>query len=143
VREIEHEIERIEEELEASFGSLGRMYRAKPLEGFAGDPEIKKILRRLQRVEKSIGQDRKQITRIEAAIQIDALDKQVAGMEERSERLSKEIKARQEEIRALEVRIDEARGQRKRLETLRGPEDTVLKIKPRGGATEDEPEEST
>jgi predicted nucleic acid-binding Zn-ribbon protein len=143
VREIEHQIEQIEEELEASFGSLGRMYRSKPLKSFVDDPEIKKILRQILRVEKGVEQDRKQITRIEAAIQIDALDKQVATMEERAERLAREIKTRQEEIRSLSERVKEAQEQKKRLETLRGPEETVLKIKSRGNADGEANEEST
>jgi chromosome segregation ATPase len=143
VREIEHQIEQIEEELEASFGSLGRMYRSKPLKPFVDDPEIKKILRHILRVEKGIEQDRKQITRIEAAIQIDALDKQIATLEDRSERLTREIKTRQEEIRALNERVKEAQEQRERLETLRGPEESVLKIKSRGSANGEAGEEST
>jgi predicted nucleic acid-binding Zn-ribbon protein len=131
VREIEHQIERIEEELEATFGSLGQMYRAKPIKAFAEDPEIRKILRQVARTEKEVEQDRRQITRIEAAIQMESLEKQVAAMNDRVERLGREIKSRQEEVRSVGQRIKEAQEQRGRLEAVRGPEDTLLNLRPR------------
>ena len=136
VREIEHQIERIEEELEAALGSLGRMYRAKPLKAFADDPEIKRILRHISRGERTAEQYRKQITRIEAAIQIDSLDKQRGTMEERVERLEREIKSRQEEIRSVKDRIADIRERVGKLAEIRGPEQGLMRFSTRGGEAE-------
>jgi chromosome segregation ATPase len=143
VREIEHQIEGIEEELEADFGSLGSMYRSKPLKSFAEDPEIRKLLRHVARTEKAVEQDRRHITRIEAAIQMEALEKQAAAMEQRVERLGREIKSRQEEVRSLNQRIREAQEQRARLEAVRGPEETLLSLKPRKPDAEENGEDAS
>lgn len=140
VREIENRIERIEEELEDAFGSMGRAYRAKPIKSFAEDPEVKKLLREVSRVEKSAEQHRRQIARIEAAIQLDGVEKQRAAMEDRVERLEREIEHRKSEIRSLSERIEEARKQARRLEELRGSEGTLFKVTERqpGGGDEEQ-----
>ncbi|MBN1835693.1 MAG: hypothetical protein JW820_07575 [Spirochaetales bacterium] len=141
VREIEHQIQGIEEELDASLGSLGRMFRSKPLKSFAEDPEIKKILRHVTRVEKSTEEHRKQIGRIEAAIQLDALDKQRVNLESRVERLEREIESRKGEIASLRQQIQEASEQARRLEALRGPEESLFRLTQRPEQDEEGAEE--
>jgi DNA repair exonuclease SbcCD ATPase subunit len=128
VREIEQAIGRIEDELEDAFVGLGSQFRAKPLSALAEDPEITRYLRSIAKAERSNAQHRRQIERIQAAIQIDALGRQRQNLEERIERLDREVKTRQQEIQTLRAQIAEADSETQRLLKTRGPEQSLLKI---------------
>ncbi|OHD72309.1 MAG: hypothetical protein A2V99_13930 [Spirochaetes bacterium RBG_16_67_19] len=128
VRELERGLERAEEELEQACRRLGELFRAKPVRSFATDPEVKNRLRRAAQAEKAGEQHRKQIKRLEAAIQIDALDAQVRAMREKIEKVTREIRARGQEVRELEGRITASEGERERLVKVRGPEQDLLEL---------------
>jgi predicted RNase H-like nuclease (RuvC/YqgF family) len=128
VRELERGLQRAEEELEQACYRLGELFRAKPVRSFAADPEVKNRLRRAAQAEKSSEKYRKQVRRLEAAIQIDALDGQVRAMREKIEKVTREIRAREQEVRELESRIAGSEGERERLVKVRGPEQDLLEL---------------
>ncbi len=128
VRELERGLQRAEEELEQASRRLGELFRAKPVRSFAADPEVKNRLRRAAQAEKSSEKHRKQVRRLEAAIQIDALDAQVRAMREKIEKVTREIRAREQEVRELESRIAGSEGERERLVKIRGPEQDLLEL---------------
>jgi hypothetical protein len=128
VRELERGLQRAEEELEQACRRLGGLFRAKPVRSFATDPEVKNRLRRAAQAEKAGEKHRKQIKRLEAAIQIDALDAQVRAMREKIEKVTREIRAREQEVRELEGRIAASEGERERLVKVRGPEQDLLEL---------------
>jgi len=92
---------------------------------------VKKRLRRVAQAEKDSEKDRKQIGRIEAAIQIDALDAQARAMRDKIEKLTREIRSRQQEVRALEKRISEGENKKEGLLKIRGSEQTLLQLEER------------
>jgi hypothetical protein len=126
VRELERGIQRAEGELEQASRRLGELYRAKPVRSFSADPEVKNRLRRAAQAEKMSEKHRKQIRRLEAAIQIDELDSKVRAMRDKIEKLTREIRAREKEVRALEGRIAGSEGERERLVKTRGSEHGLL-----------------
>jgi hypothetical protein len=128
VREIEREIRQTEDELVLSCRRLGELYRAKPVRSFATDPEVKNRLRRASQAEKRADKHRRRIERIEAAIAIDALDEEVRGMRDKIEKLTREIRAREHEVRGLEKRIGASDTERERLVKARGPEQGLLEL---------------
>jgi len=128
VRELERGLQRAEEELEQACRRLGELFRAKPVRSFAADPEVKNRLRRAAQAEKSSEKLRKQVRRLEAAIQIDALDGQVRAMREKIEKVTREIRAREQEVRELESRIAGSEGERERLVKVRGAEQDLLEL---------------
>jgi archaellum component FlaC len=136
VRELEHGLQRAEEELEQTSRRLGELYRAKPVRSFATDTEVKNRLRRAAQAEKLSEKYRKQTRRLEAAIQIDALDAQVRAMREKIEKIIREIRAREEDVRDLESRIAGSEGERERLVRIRGPEQDLLELEEPEGDSE-------
>jgi hypothetical protein len=128
VRELERGIQRAEGELEQASRRLGELYRAKPVRSFSTDPEVKNRLRRAAQAEKMSEKHRKQIRRLEAAIQIDELDSKVRAMRDKIEKLTREIRAREKEVRALEGRIAGSEGERERLVKTRGSEHGLLEM---------------
>jgi chromosome segregation ATPase len=128
VRELERDIQSAEDQLCESCRRLGELYRAKPVRSFATDPEVKNRLRRASQAERQSERQRKQIRRLEAAIQIDALDTKVRGMREKIERLTCEIRAREQEVRELEGRIAASEQEREHLVKTRGPEHGLLEL---------------
>jgi hypothetical protein len=131
LREIERQIQKTETELKDSCRKLGELFRAGPIRSFVADPEVKKRLRRVAQAEKDSEKDRKQIGRIEAAIQIDALDAQARAMRDKIEKLTREIRSRQQEVRALEKRISEGENKKEGLLKIRGSEQTLLQLEER------------
>jgi DNA repair exonuclease SbcCD ATPase subunit len=136
VRELERSIQRAEEELSQAGRRLGELYRAKPVRSFATDPEVKNRLRQAVRSEKASEKYRKRIGRLEAAMQIDALDAQVRAMREKIEKVTREIRAREQEVRELEERIAASDGERERLVKIRGPEQDLLELEEPEGDSE-------
>jgi hypothetical protein len=128
VRELERGLEQAEEELAQACRRLGELFRAKPVRSFATDPEVKNRLRRVAQAEKAGEKHRKQIRRLEAAIQIDALDAQVRAMREKIEKVTREIRAREQEVREQEGRIADSEAERERLVKARGPEQDLLEL---------------
>jgi chromosome segregation ATPase len=137
VNEIERQIQKIEKDLQESCRKLGELFRANPVRSFVTEPEVKKRLQRLAQAEKESEKHRKQIRRIEAAMQIDVMDAQTRAMREKIEKLTREIRSRQQEVRAMEKRISEAQEERERLIKVRGSESTLLQL---GERTEEEGE---
>jgi hypothetical protein len=136
VRELERGLQRAEEELEQACRRLGEQFRAKPVRSFATDPEVKNRLRRAVQAQKAGEKHRKQIRRLEAAIQIDTLDAQVRAMREKIEKVTREIRAREQEVRELEGRIAASEGKRERLVKARGPEQDLLELEKAEGDRE-------
>jgi chromosome segregation ATPase len=132
VHEIERQIQKTETDLEANCRKLGELFRGNPVRSFVTDPEVKKSLRRVAQAEKAGEKHRKQIRRIEAAIQIDALDAQARAMREKIEKLTREIRSRQQEARGLEKRITEGENEKERLVKIRGSEQTLLQLDEQG-----------
>jgi hypothetical protein len=128
VRELERGLQRAEDELSEASRRLGELYRAKPVRSFATDPEVKNRLRGATQAEKASEKYRKRIRRLEAAMQIDALDAQVRAMREKIEKVTREIRAREQEVRELEGRIAASEGERERLVKVRGPEQDLLEL---------------
>jgi chromosome segregation ATPase len=133
VRELEASIQRIEESLEDAFEGLGSLFKAKPLKPLSEEPEVARCLRQISRAEKSNVQHRKQIERLEAALQIEQLSRQRQSMEEKVARLEREIRSRQEEIGVLNDQIAETKTQSERLARTRGPEEALLRLAAGGG----------
>jgi chromosome segregation ATPase len=136
VRELERGIQRAEDELAEASRRLGELFRANPVRSFATDPEVKNRLRRAAQAEKASEKSRKRIRRLEAAMQIDALDAQVRGMREKIERVTREIRAREQEVRELEGRIADSEGERERLVKVRGPLQGLLELEEPEGERE-------
>jgi chromosome segregation ATPase len=135
VRELERSIQQAEEDLAKASRRLGELYRAKPVRSFATDSEVKNRLRRAAQAEKASEKYRQRIGRLEAAMQIDALDAQVRAMREKIEKVTREIRAREQEVRELEGRIAASEGDRERLVKVRGPEQDLLELEePEGGS---------
>jgi predicted RNase H-like nuclease (RuvC/YqgF family) len=128
VRELERGIQRAEGELEQASRRLGELYRAKPVRSFSSDSEVKNRLRRVSQAEKQSEKCRKQIRRLEAAVQIDALDAKVRAMREKIEKLTREIRAREKEVRELEGSIAGSESERERLVKTRGTEHGLLEM---------------
>jgi len=131
LREIERQIQKTETDLQESCRKLGELFRGSPVRSFVADPEVKKRLTRATQAEKAIEKHRKQIGRIEAAIQIDALDSQARAMRDKIEKLAREIRSRQQEVRALEKRIGEGETKKEDLLKIRGSEQTLLELEER------------
>jgi hypothetical protein len=136
VRELERGIRRAEDELVEASRRLGELFRANPVRSFAADPEVKNRLRRAALAEKSSEKYRKRIRRLEAAMLIDALDGQVRAMREKIEKVTREIRAREQEVRELEGRISASEGERERLVKVRGPLQDLLELEEPGGDRE-------
>lgn len=140
VRELEASIQRIDESLEDAFEGLGSLFRAKPVKALAEDLEVAHCLRLLSRAERSSALGRKRIERLEAALQIEQLARQRQSLEEKVDRLEREIRTRQEEIALLRDEISETGAQSERLARLRGSEESLLRSLGAQAAAE-EPEE--
>ncbi len=136
VRELERDIQRAEEDLSRASRRLGELFRAKPVRSFATDPEVKNRLRRTAQAEKASEKYRKRIRRLEAAMQIDALDAQVRAMRQKIEKVTREIRVREQEVRELEGRIASSEGERERLVKVRGPEQDLLELEEPEGDSE-------
>ncbi len=136
VRELERGIQRAEEDLGRASRRLGELYRDKPVRSFATDPEVKNRLRRSSEAEKASERFRRRIRRLEAAMQIDALDAQVRAMREKIEKVTREIRAREQEVRELESRIASSEGERERLVKVRGPEQDLMEPEEAEGDSE-------
>ncbi len=135
LHELERGLQRAEDELAEASRRLGELYRAHPVRSFATDPEVKNRLRRAAQAEKAGEKHRKQIRRLEAAMQIDALDAQVRAMREKIEKVTREVRAREQEVRELEARIAGSETERERLAKIRGPEQDLLELEePQGGS---------
>jgi hypothetical protein len=128
VHEIERQIQKTETDLEESCRKLGELFRGNPVRSFVTDPEVKNRLRRVAQAEKTSEKHRKQIRRIEAAIQIDVLDAQARAMREKIEKITREIRSRQQEVRGMEKRITEGENEKERLVKIRGSEQTLLQL---------------
>jgi chromosome segregation ATPase len=128
VRELERNIQDAERELEETCRRLGELFRARPVRSLATDPEVKNRLRRAALAEKQQEKNQKRIRRIEAAMQIDALDAQTRSMRDKIDKLTREIRAREQEVRTLEKQIQEASEEREALVKARGPEHTLLEV---------------
>jgi chromosome segregation ATPase len=136
VRELERGIQRAEEDLAKASSRLGELYRAKPVRSFTTDPEVKNRLQRAAQAEKASEKYRKRIRRLEAAMQIDALDAQVRSMRAKIEKITREVRAREKEVRELEGRIASSEGERERLVKVRGPQQDLLELEEPEGDSE-------
>jgi hypothetical protein len=135
LHELERGLQRAEDELAEASRRLGELYRSHPVRSFATEPEVKNRLRRAAQAEKAGERHRKRIRRLEAAMQIDALDAQVRSMRDRIEKVTREIRAREQEVRELEARIVGSEAERERLVKIRGPEQELLELEePQGGS---------
>jgi chromosome segregation ATPase len=128
LREIERQIQKTETDLQESCRKLGELFRASPVRSYVTDPEVKKRLALAAQAEKASEGHRKQVGRIEAAIQIDALDSQARAMRDKIEKLTREIRSRQQEARALEKRIRDGEDKKEALLKIRGSEQTLLEL---------------
>ncbi len=128
VREIELGIQRIEEELGDAFEGLGSLFRSRPPERFSDDVEVARALKQIEVCEEAKRQSAKQIERIEAAIRIDNLQRQARNLNQRVARLEEEIRLRSGEIATLKAQVAEGETEIRRLERIRGSEQSLLKI---------------
>lgn len=126
VRELEKGIQGIEAKLDSLYEALGERWRSEPLRSLAGDAEIKRSLRKIAQLEKDGRKAEKQIARLEAALKVEALQDQIATMQDKIARCEQEIKRYQKEIAALSDKIARAEQEKESQIQIRGPEQTLL-----------------
>jgi predicted nucleic acid-binding Zn-ribbon protein len=126
VREIESEIRRIEEQLEDGFEALGTLFRgARPAQ--IEDAEAAGIASKIREIEQESKNKSKQIERLKAAMQIEALQGQLGSLSDRISKLEEEIEFRREEIQTLRTQIAEGESEIQRLQRVRGSRQQLMK----------------
>jgi chromosome segregation ATPase len=118
VREIESEIQRIEDQLQDVFQGLGTLFHSASVR--SEDVEISGIMRQIKEVEQDNQKKKKQIERLNAAIQIEILTAQLGNLSERINRFEGEIESRGREIETLRAQIGEGEKEIQRLQRVRG-----------------------
>jgi chromosome segregation ATPase len=131
VREIESEIQRIEEKLKDAFEGLGTQFRqARP--GEIQDMEAASLIHQIEELERGIRGKEKRIERLSAALQIDTLSGQLGNLAERVARLEGEIETRLREIETLKAQIAVGEKEVQRLQRIRGSKKLLLEGENRG-----------
>jgi chromosome segregation ATPase len=125
VREIETDIQRVEEHLEGAFEGLGTLLR-KTLSAESQDAEAAGILRQIREIEQTNRRKTKQIERLNAAMGIDYMSRQLGNLESRVAKLEGDIEVRRREIDTLREQISEGEKELQRLQRIRGSKQSLL-----------------
>lgn len=103
--------QKIRENTPASIGSL---------------QEYKDFMKQIGDLEKQNERFRENITKLNAAIEVDNCIKQIGRMNENIEDLQRRIREHQQEIKGLEQKITDTEAEKKKFEEIRGPEELTL-----------------
>jgi chromosome segregation ATPase len=125
VREIETDIQRIEEQLEDAFEDLGTQHRAMPLTN-SQDAEAAGIVDRIREIERVNRRKNKRIDRLNAALGIEFVNRQLGGLAHRIAKLEGDMEARRREIETLRTQASEGEKELQRLRRVRGSKQSLL-----------------
>ncbi len=120
VKELEKTTRHIEEELEQFHAELGKRYCKDHPASVVSDEYIEESLKKLERLDKEKNSSKKQIKRLNAALEIERIDDEVNSKKSRIETLEAEIRDRSEQVKELASGIENLAKEKKTLEKVRG-----------------------
>ncbi|RKX75836.1 MAG: hypothetical protein DRP87_13575 [Spirochaetes bacterium] len=130
MRELEEEAKVLDKQLQRCFISIGEIYYRQPPEDIQKDSSIEENTSQISLFEKKNEKYGKYIERLEAAVQLEEISSRLDQMKNRMGVLEEEIRRRQDEANALSEQIREVEREKKRLEKIRGPEESLLQKRP-------------
>jgi len=120
VKELEKTTRHIEEKLEQFHTELGKLYCKDHPPSVVSDEYIEESLKKLDRLDKEKNSSKKQIRRLNAALEIERIDEGVNSKKSRIETLDAEIRDRSEQVKELAAGIENLAKEKKTLEKVRG-----------------------
>ncbi len=120
VKELEKTTRHIEEELEQFHAELGKLYCKDHPASVVSDEYIEESLKKLERLDKEKNSTKKQIKRLNAALEIERIDDEVNSKKSRIETVEAEIRDRSEQVKELATGIENLAKEKKTLEKVRG-----------------------
>jgi len=120
VKELEKTTRHIEEELEQFHAALGKLYCKDHPPSVVGDEYMEESLKNLDRLDKEKNSTKKQIKRLNAALEIERIDEEENSIRSRIETLEAEIRNRSEQVKEIATGIEDLAKKKKTLEKVRG-----------------------
>jgi peptidoglycan hydrolase CwlO-like protein len=111
--------------MQDEFEALGTLFRNRRNTDLQ-DPEAASLLRRIRATEQDTRRKEKRIERFSAAMQIDGLENQLGNLADRISRLEGDIEIRRREIETLRRQIAIGQEEIRRLQKIRGSEQSLL-----------------
>ncbi|MDA3941251.1 MAG: hypothetical protein PF693_18395, partial [Spirochaetia bacterium] len=124
-KKMETEFESTERQLEGLYSTLGQVYIEESLENKITSKEIEKIFLNIQSLKKENSNSDKQILKLEAAINIDQVEKDINEIDNRILRMNREIQEKQDEINTLTQRNGELEIDKKKQMKIRGSKSSL------------------
>ena len=130
--ELENVLKVHHEKLSGIYRNIGRTYR----KGVGKDdgkedgaiPEVREYLQSVTDTEKEIAARNASVKRLQAAIDIDQIERDSAQMQNAIRQIEDQIRKEQEEIASLTEKISAADKEKVRLAKVRGPEDELSQL---------------
>lgn len=120
VKELEKATRHIEEKLEQFHAELGKLYCKDHPSSVVGNGYMEESLKKLERLGKEKSSTKKQIKRLNAALEIERIDEEANSKKSRIETLETEIRDRSEQVKELTTGIENLEKEKKTLEKVRG-----------------------
>jgi chromosome segregation ATPase len=124
-KELEIEVEKAEKQLLDLYSTLGQIYIDDSLDKEITGSEIDRIFSNIHSLSTENEDCNKQITKLEAAISIDQVEKDISDVNIRIDKLKNDIQEKQDEIETFAQRIKELEIEKKKQMKLRGSKDSL------------------
>lgn len=134
-KELEIEVEKAEKQLLDLYSTLGQIYIDDSLDKEITDSEIDRIFSNIHSLSTENEDCNKQITKLEAAISIDQVEKDISDVNIRIDKIKNDIQEKQDEIETFAQRIKELEIEKKKQMKLRGSKDSLELQQPLGAGT--------
>lgn len=126
VEELKSGIEAAAAKYREKISAIAQKVRSNPPETIAAKDSYKEFIEKIEKAEEKITHYRENITKLEAAIEVDNLTGQINRMNESIADHRQRISDHERSITDLEKRIEESKAERERYEEIRGPEEITL-----------------
>ena len=126
IEELTKTIETTNRKLRAKLKEIAGTVREKLPEKIEADTEVRSLINRIEEAEAKINRFEENISKLEAAIEADAVTRRIGQMRDGIKTHKKRIEEHTAAIEDLEKQIAEAEKEKSRLEKKRGPEEITL-----------------
>jgi len=128
IREIEEEKNELDKNRNEIFGEIGRIFYDSPVSDIKNQKEINGFIQEINRIQNENEELRENLNKLEAAVEIDAVNKQLSRLNEQVQSLEEKIETRKQELEHLKIEIKERKEKRQELEKVRGPVEHLLEV---------------
>lgn len=129
-KEIEINVERTEKQLVNLYSTLGRIYIDDSLNKEISGGEIDRIFKNIHSLTNENQNFNRQIRKLEAAIEINQIEKNIDDVRDRIDYLKNDIQKKEDEIESLTRSIAELEEEKKKQLKLRGSNDSLITKRP-------------